>query len=37
MPLEGAVTALAFEINKLGRYSRTDRVGPDPQISFWWI
>jgi hypothetical protein len=37
MPLEGAVMALAFEINKLGRYSRMDRVGPDPQISLWWI
>jgi hypothetical protein len=34
MPLEGAATALAFEINKLGRYSRMDQLGADPQFSF---
>jgi hypothetical protein len=33
MPLEGAATALAFEMNKLGGERRMDQVGPDPQSS----
>jgi len=32
MPLGGAATALTFEINRLGRCSRTNGIGPDPQL-----